>query len=341
MSWAEVKKINNNMSVSLDELILMNYPKMGYFYNSTTFKVPFDTGLTIRACSVGGESSITEAGGGGSGYVKDYRKYKKGDIINITIATDKTTITQSARNLNLVANAGGKPTINTSGDYVGGVGGTASGGNLANVTGGAGAGERTNAQDSVGCAGGGRDNTYIGTTYQNGGNGGFSGGNGGSIHSSGDTSKGGTGGFTGGAGGNNDYSSLKAGEGGSSTYGVGGNGGSNTYSKGTSSSGFRGGDGGNGGDGYIAGGNGGSSRRGNGGNGGNALGSTLAGKGGKGGISNGNDSGLDGRDGTGTEGNMLVQVMPRRINVGGGGGYKTPAGVAICIIEIGESIYPY
>lgn len=54
MSWAEVKKINGNMSISLDELILKLTPRTFYIYNSTTFTVPFDTGITIRACGAGG-----------------------------------------------------------------------------------------------------------------------------------------------------------------------------------------------------------------------------------------------------------------------------------------------
>ena len=142
MSWAEVKKINNNMSISLDELLLKTFPHTWYFYDTTSFIVPFDTGLTIRACGKGGTGN-KNGGGSGAGYVKDYRQYKKGDIINISLNNGIMTITQSDRNLNLIANAGAE------GQNSAVAGGTASGGNLINATGGTGNG----GSSSLGCGG--------------------------------------------------------------------------------------------------------------------------------------------------------------------------------------------
>ena len=82
-----------------------------------------------------------------------------------------------------------------------------------------------------------------------------------------------------------------------------------------------------------------------GGNGGNALGSTLYGHG-----MPGSATGTNGSDGTGTEGCVLLYTIPKRANCGGGGGMcyskndknlSISGGIACCIIEIGESIYPY
>lgn len=182
-----------------------------------------------------------------------------------------------------------------------------------------------------------------------GGNGGFSGGNGGYGDSGYSGADGGSGGFSGGNGG---YSMgnlrYNGGKGGDSTYGIGGRGGDGGR---LSSSGITTvAAGGQGGDGLLMGGNGGlvnttSDSAVKGGNGGNALGSTLYGHG-----TLGSATGTNGSDGTGTEGCLLLYTIPKRANCGGGGGecsskndqnLSISGGIACCIIEIGESIYPY
>lgn len=305
-----IQNINANTN------ILQLFPIRYYLYGTTTFTVPFDTYLTIRACGKGGAAYSYTAGGGGGGYTKDYRFYNKGDVINITFSSGKVTVTQSNKALNLVANPGA---AGASGN--GGAGGTASGGNLLNATGGRGGFNNTAPGTSQGCGGGG----YIDTSYltndifRPGATGGFSGGNGNTadVNSSyGAGVAGGQGGFSGGNGGISDScDSYKrtGGAGGYSPYGIGGNGGNSLYS----------GTGGAGGTGFIAGGNGGASSSGTGGKGGDCTGSSLAGKGGTGSTA--------GANGQGTEGNPPFLTVPKRTNHGGGNG-----GIAACIISIGD-----
>jgi hypothetical protein len=55
----------------------------------------------------------------------------------------------------------------------------------------------------------------------------------------------------------------------------------------------------------------------------------------------------NGVNGTGTEGNPLITIIPKRTNHGGGAGgdkgadYLNTPGIACCIIEFGESMWSY
>ena len=83
MSWAEVFKINNNMDISLNELLL-NILAGGYrqyIYDSQRYTVPFSGTYTIRAY----------CGSYGS-YGKVVKNFTKGEILTITI-TGNTAIT--------------------------------------------------------------------------------------------------------------------------------------------------------------------------------------------------------------------------------------------------------
>ena len=315
--------------------ILQLSPVRYFIYETTTFKVPYDTGITIRACGKGGDQYNgnqpnngyykNAGGGGGGGYVKDYRQYHKGDIITITFSSGKVSISEPNTALSLVANAG-----TSGGSSTSGAGGTASGGNLINATGGAGGATGAGSASTLGCGGGGGCATAAGGA---GGNGGFSGGSGGHCGYYGyPGGKGGTGNFSGGNGGggsnNDDYlsdSSRIGAQGGNSPYGIGGKGGYG-YNQGTSYIMAPG----QGGTGFLAGGDGGDSLGAAvpGGAGGDCTGSTLYGRGGSGSVT--------GANGSGTEGNLFLTSMPKRVNHGGGNG-----GVAACIITLGECPYSY
>lgn len=243
MSWAEVYKINSDMKTPLNELISYYKKTRFYFYSNTSFRVPFDTKLTIRCNGAGGNGSLY-CGGAGGGYSKDVREYKKGDVINITVAEAGTSqAVCSARGLSMYATAGDSATSSSSST----AGGSASGGNTRNVSGGTGYSQSNGGSSTYGCgAGGGYKDNY---SYA-GGNGGFSGGSSG-ISEDSNGSNGGTGGFSGGHGGapvipryNSNY--YVSGNGGDSQYGIGGNGGCCFQAQG-----------GDGGNGKLFGGNGG------------------------------------------------------------------------------------
>lgn len=303
MSWAEVKKINSNLSSPINEQFLALFPQLRFFYETATFKVPFDIGLTIRACGAGGAGNSSGYGGAGGGYSKDYRQYKKGDIISMTFAAGTVTISCQPRDLSMAVGKGANG---------GTTGGTATGGNIRNIV-----GAGRNQSSPEGCAGG-ASSSGAGLT------GGFSGSRGTSGQ------KGGDGGFFGGDGG-------AGSAGGNSAHGIGGNGGDG-YSV-TSS--LTTANGGNGGNGYIMGGNGGngsttSNYPGNGGNGGNSQ----IGKGGKGGNAGdtSRSAGIDGQSG-----GVYNGALPRPGNCGGGGaGYSSGTnlssipGPACVIIQFGE-----
>lgn len=254
MSWGEVKKINSNLDTPLDDIIMFNLWRnaRAYFYNNTTFEVPFNCNLVIRCIGAGGNGIVSmsaSSGGGGGGYAVDKRKYKKGDIINITVAEDgNAQAVCSARGLSMIANRGenGKNSLNANG-------GTATGGNIKNITGGKGM-NNAKGENSEGCAGGGGCQSYGSQNLSyDGGEGGFAGGNGGSCpmtNGSGYNASGGNGGFCGGHAGHGAYGgsyTRRPKNGGNGTWGIGGDGG---YAKAVEQAG-------NGGNGYIFGGNGG------------------------------------------------------------------------------------
>ncbi len=83
MSWAEVKKINDNMSIPLDQLFLklVGGFHREYIYSSRTYEIPWDGVFTIRAyCGLYGQ------------YGKVVKKFSKGELLTITI-TNNTTVT--------------------------------------------------------------------------------------------------------------------------------------------------------------------------------------------------------------------------------------------------------
>ena len=83
MSWAEVKKINDNMSIPLDQLFLklVGGFHREYIYSSRTYEIPWDGIFTIRAyCGLYGQ------------YGKVVKKFSKGELLTITI-TGNTAIT--------------------------------------------------------------------------------------------------------------------------------------------------------------------------------------------------------------------------------------------------------
>ncbi|MBO7693856.1 MAG: hypothetical protein J6T10_14645 [Methanobrevibacter sp.] len=83
MSWAEVKKINDNMSIPLDQLFLklIGGFHREYIYSSRTYEVPWDGIFTIRAyCGQNGQ------------YGKVVKKFTKGELLTITI-TGNTSVT--------------------------------------------------------------------------------------------------------------------------------------------------------------------------------------------------------------------------------------------------------
>ena len=238
---------------------------------SGSFTIPKDGTYKIIACGAGGKSAV-----GGGGCAIDQRDYVEGDTLIVTVSGSSSAIC-SARGLSMTANGTTTAT-----------GAKASGGNVANYTGGTSA---DSGRDSDGCGASGYSTTYItggnggiiggdgytgtntttGGTGGNGGNGGIMGGNGGvggaSNSSSGTGGTGGTGifGGTGGAGGKGGSSSGEKGAGGIGGIGIikGGDGGT------CGSVGANGNAGGAGGNGGILGGNGGTGTT-MGGNGGNA-----------------------------------------------------------------------
>lgn len=338
MSWAETLKINSDISTPLNELIYALSPEGAfYFISNASFVVPCSCTLTIRACGGGGNGTrfqYTDAvgGGGGGGYCKDRRRYKKGDIINVTIANKNVVVTCESAGLNMTATCGGSAMANTSSSSTcyGGVGGEASGGNLLNLPGGKGgfygtgtdynSGNNHNPEggDSIGCGGG-------AIRGMNGPDALFAGGHGSAYtyfdSNLGNGARGGNGNFCGGSGGkgSNGYTTANAGyggKGGDSTWGFGGHGG-NSYN------GSRGGDGGNG---YFYGGNAGSSSQ----------------------TSGSASVGYPGAVGSGGTGPALstfpypaFRASKSGFGCGGSGGNDddssscTPGGQAICIIEIG------
>lgn len=242
---------------------------------SGSFTIPKDGTYKIIACGAGGAS---EKGGGGCAI--DQRDYVAGDILTLTVSGAASAVC-AARSLSMTANGTTKKT-----------GATASGGNVANYTGGtctatlstshssgcgAGGSDMGASREYTGCGG---DGGIIGgDAYPNhdctGGTGGIIGGN----SSGGATAhlpKGGYGGIFGGNGGDNSSAgsskasaTMVGGEGGDGGY-VGGNGG---YG-GSSTSSYKGAKGGNGGYGSVLGGTGGD---------GGSSASSTGGKGGDGG----------------------------------------------------------
>ena len=79
----EVKKINDNMSIPLDQLFLklVGGFHREYIYSSRTYEIPWDGIFTIRAyCGLYGQ------------YGKVVKKFSKGELLTITI-TGNTAIT--------------------------------------------------------------------------------------------------------------------------------------------------------------------------------------------------------------------------------------------------------
>lgn len=334
MSWPEILKVNDDLSTPLNELIYsMSQRSAFYFTDSTTFVVPTNCTLTIRACGGGGNgtsytlaASGCSGGGGGGGYCKDRRKYRKGDVITITIANKNITVTCEARNLNMVASCGGDADHT---NYIPGKGGDASGGNLKNLKGGNGGwyadGSKYGANrtpTSGGCGGGGQGDNA-------GADGIFAGGHGGdAMYVNVNYAHGGAGGngnFCGGSGGKggNGYSSSaggKGGKGGDSAWGIGGCGG------GTAATVHAG----NGGNGYLMGGNGGGSN--------STGGSAIVGPGG---YPNGEGATIT---------TIPIPIRPTNAGYGCGGGGRgnnsamlpgKSGGAAICVIEIGLGVGDY
>ena len=204
--------------------------------------IPKDGTYKITACGAGGLRSR-----GGGGCAIDQRAYNAGDVISLTVSGLASAIC-STQGLSITANG----TANANGA-------TASGGNVANYTGG---NAQTGQMDSLGCAAG-------AANQSGGGTGGVIGGEGGVISTNtGPGGNGGAGGIVGGPGGGPD--SNNAGVGGTGGTGgvIGGKGGTGRYSNG-----------GAGGTGGVIGGNGGDSQYAGGGNGGN--GGVIGGNGGR------------------------------------------------------------
>lgn len=86
MSWAEVKKINSNMSISLDELLtqILAGGQREYIYESRTYIVPYSGVYTIRAFE-----------GLYGSYGKVVKNFTKGEILTITISSGLLTITSN------------------------------------------------------------------------------------------------------------------------------------------------------------------------------------------------------------------------------------------------------
>lgn len=304
----------NELSHLIIDMLKYPYPYIDYATASKSITIPRDMSLKVYAIGQGGTGGFggngggtPQTGGGGAGCAIDQRNYKKGDVIVCDINSARTTVTCSKQGTSMQANAG-----------VGQTGGTATGGNIANYTGGAGGAAITTASSagtaSDGCAGGG-GGKYMNNsiTAGNGGIGGVSGGNGGDT-----------------------YSNLTI----THSAGLGGNGGLFGGNGGRGNRGqadIRGGTGGNGGSGRIIGGrggNGGTSWSGGGGLGGHGGNSdTIGGDGGTGGSIEGS-SGSGGRGGNGGNSGLCV---------GGSGGYGgSPNGVggAAGSNSVGYGSYP-
>ena len=92
MSWAEVKKINDNMSMPLDKMLMTIFSGglRQYIYETQNYTIPFDGEYTIRAyCGAYGS------------YGKLVCKCKKGEILSITMNTNNSiTITSNLRDTN-------------------------------------------------------------------------------------------------------------------------------------------------------------------------------------------------------------------------------------------------
>ena len=86
MSWAEVKKINSNMSISLDELLtqILAGGQREYIYESRTYTIPYSGVYTIRAFE-----------GLYGSYGKVVKNFTKGEILTITISNGSLTITSN------------------------------------------------------------------------------------------------------------------------------------------------------------------------------------------------------------------------------------------------------
>lgn len=87
MSWAEVKKINDNMSISLDQLLLklIGGFHREYIYSSRVYEIPWDGIFTIRAYC-----------GGYGQYGKVVKKFSKGERLTINISGNSSiTITSN------------------------------------------------------------------------------------------------------------------------------------------------------------------------------------------------------------------------------------------------------
>ena len=351
MSWAEILKVNSDVTTPLNELLYTLSPERAvYITETSSYVVPTNCTITIRACGGGGDgytfpstSYPYRGGGGGGGYVKDRRRYKKGDTISVTISSKNITIECAERNLSLTATCGGTASLATG--Y--GEGGNASGGNLLNIRGGRGAWYTNNnstsnqyyfggnhAAEGNGCGGGGCH------SYSNGANGVFAGGHGSSGTFNSNRSGGGDGGsgnFCGGSGGHGSGGSSgypsnggRGGNGGNSAWGIGGSGGgSSGILDGSAQLGYLQGYGGNG---YLMGGNA-----------GNAMdantkeayraGSSIIGAGG---YPNG--------EGPGQMAGKPYPIRPTERGYGCGGGAPSnnaiyidgvKGGDALCIIEIG------
>lgn len=157
MSWAEVKKINGNLSIPLDEL-LMNLFGAGfreYIYATRTYTVPMSGIYTIRAyCGTYGS------------YGKVVKQFTKGEILTITITgTTQVTITSNLQgtsvfhiNLTQHSYVNGNSVDGIKAIAIGGSGDGIAGGNAYvrcnNGIAAGGGGSGANSDDSSGFAGG-------------------------------------------------------------------------------------------------------------------------------------------------------------------------------------------
>ena len=86
MSWAEVKKINDNMSITLDQMLLklIGGFHRDYIYQTTTYEIPWDGIFTIRAyCGANGQ------------YGKVVKKFTKGERLTIQIVDNTSVVITS------------------------------------------------------------------------------------------------------------------------------------------------------------------------------------------------------------------------------------------------------
>ncbi len=241
------KPLNSFIEEISNSLLIPKFTKA--VIASGSFTIPKDGTYKIIACGAGGTSAV-----GGGGCAIDQRDYVAGDVLTLTVSGSASAVC-SARSLSMTANG----TTTTAGA-------TASGGNVANHTGGT-SSTTASLRNSNGCGAGGHSsgdaggnggviggNGYNGDSGGAGGYGSIIGGNAGYTYVSGSNNRknGGNSGVFGGAGSNDTYpnGTRVAGDGGTGI--VGGDGGTVTDGVDTARH-----YGGNGGNGTLVGGNGG------------------------------------------------------------------------------------